>query len=786
MENKNLLSSLFRVSKNAFNTIALCSIAAASSYASGILTPVGSPDIPLKLDEHHVRVVINNGFAHTEVEQVFRNPNTVDLEAIYQTPIPEQAALSELRIELDEKTIHGEVIRKEDADRIYEEEKKQGNDAGKATQNSYQNFEFNVSRVPANGTVRMFYSYYEALKLDTGIGRYAYRIEEGGTDEQASAFWSTNELVESQFSLDVTLNSVWPVTHVRTPHFNGNIQHINEKNVRYSYTKSGGQNLNQDFVFYYKLQENLPGRLEMITYRPIEEKPGTFMLLMTPGDDLEPLKNGSDYVFVVDVSGSMNGKLHTLANGVSKAIEKLRPEDRYRIIPFNNRAWDIHKGWLNATPENIHRSLEKIHQLQANNGTNLYNAISAGIRNLDSDRVSSLILVTDGVANQGIVNDKEFYKLLHAKDVRFFGFLLGNSSNWPLMRLMCEASGGYYKSVSNSNDIIGEILLAKNKVAYQSMHEASLKIKGVDTFDVSDFRIGKIHRGEQLIFFGKYNEAGQANIELKAKISGHEKTYTTQVEFPSAAADYPEIERMWALDQVQKIQVAKMAGLVEVSESEQAIADIGIAYQIVTEGTSMIALDDEGFMRHGIERKNQQRLNTERMAQTQRVQNSGAQRVDSQRPMYTNNTPSHSGGGAIEPWLALLIASSVAIYLSVNRKKWILSKIGLCTVALALSHQSSSHASVHDSISNFWEVSESEANLYRKPGPKEPQNEQTGRSQAPLQPLPDKHTVKQNETANKNNGHFGFNLFGSFSLFEFVWGDQAESQENKYEGTVKR
>lgn len=787
-------------------------LVASHSHASGILTPAGSPELPLHLDEHHVRVVINNGFARTEVEQVFSNPNAYDLEAIYTTPIPENGALSELRIDMGEKTIAGEVVRKQDADRIYQEEKDQGNDAGKASQEGYQHFEFAVSRVPANGSVRLHYAYYEPLVLDTGIGRYAYRVEEGGTDDGASASWTQNDVVESQFTVNVTLHSAWPIANVRTPNYGGQTDQVDDKTVRYSFSQQGGSVLNQDFVFYYKLQDNLPGRLEMLAHRSDENKPGTFMLLMTPGVDLQPLENGSDFVFVVDVSGSMKGKLHTLASGVSKAIETLRPQDRYRIVPFNTQAWDLHGKWRQATPDNVRSSIDKIRHLQANQGTNLYQGVATAMRTLDSDRVSSLVLVTDGVTNRGIVDPKRFYKLLHAQDVRFYGFLLGNSSNWPLMRLMCEASGGYYKTVSNNDDIIGEILLAKNKVAYQSMHQAELQIKGIQTFDVSDFTIGKIHYGAQLAFFGKYDQAGKAIVNLRTKISGVDKTYSTEIDFPAIDKDYPELERMWALDQVQKIQIAKMAGLADPSESDDAIADIGVAYQIVTEGTSMLALDDQGFARHNIERRNQQRVAQEQQARTTRTTNSGAQRADNSQPMYQGNAPNFGGGGggAIEPWFAILVVIGGAGYLLRKRIQKqparFLALAGLIAIAASsdlAQAQSHSRTSVHDSIANFWEVSETEATLPARVAPTPSRTQRNDTIHRPRQhtynqhthrpvivrktsPYPDKHSVTQSEDSDSHNGHFGFKLFDSIPLFKFEWGDNNQSQKYRYKGTLRR
>lgn len=794
---KNITLSKFLprfIKKRLLAAVALISTGVASQ-ASGILTPLGSPNHPLILDEHHVRVTINNGFAYTEVEQVFANPNSHDVEAIYTTPIPELGALSELKIDMGEKTINGEVVRKAEAEAIYQAEKQAGHDTGKATQNTYQTFEFSVSKIPSNSSVRLHYAYYEPLKLDTGIGRYSYRVEEGGTDEQANAFWSSNTEVSSHFTIDLKLHSAWPIANVRTPSFNGTINQIDEKTTHYNFSQNSAFNLNQDFVFYYKLQDDLPGRLEMLTYKPIKDEPGTFMLLMTPGDDLKALENGSDYVFVIDVSGSMQSKLSTLVNGISKAIGKLRPEDRYRIVTFNNTARELHSDWRNATLENIADSTSLIQTLQANQGTNLYNGIETGLNKLDADRVSSIILITDGVANNGIVNSEEFYKLLHQKDIRFYGFLLGNSSNWPLMRLMCDASGGYYKSVSNSSDIIGEIILAKNKITYESMHEANLAISGIKAFDVSNFQIGKIHYGEQLIFFGKYDKAGIADISLKTKISGQDKTYSAKVAFPQQSKHYPELERMWALDQVQKIKIAKMSGLADPQESDDAISDIGVAYQIVTEGTSMIALDDAGFNRHGIERKNQVRLQTEQTAKAQRPHSNGAQRVDSGKPMYKKHAPSFGGGGggSIEPWFALLVAAvGVWYWWSKKRQQSLKAPLVAATIITATAFTASnSHgeSNVQNSIQNFWNVSESEAKRLPLANAVITKRNTSYTKQA-TEPVyivkPDQHQVEQEDSDKESSSHFNFKIFDTISLYKMEWGDRDKVKTDKYQGTVRR
>jgi Ca-activated chloride channel family protein len=217
-----------------------------------------------------------------------------------------------------------------------------------------------------------------------------------------------------------------------------------------------GTSLNRDFVFYYRLQDNLPGRVELIPYRADASKPGTFMMVITPGLDLQPIQRGADFTFVLDVSGSMESKLHTLGRGVAKALQSLKPDDRFRLVTFSNRACDINGGFKNATAGNVSSAIQLVERLKIQGGTDLYSGVEMGLKELDADRATSIVLVTDGVANQGIVSPTEFHKLMKQYDVRVFGFLMGNSGNWPLMRTICNATGGFYAGVSNDDDIIGQ------------------------------------------------------------------------------------------------------------------------------------------------------------------------------------------------------------------------------------------------------------------------------------------------------------------------------------------
>ena len=672
---------------------------APSLFASGTLTPTAGNKAPIQIREHVVNVVIDNGFARTEVNQVFFNPNPTDVEAIYTFPVPKSASLAGLTIRNGDRTLEGEVVEADKAKKVYEEERDSGNDAGlgecsctkEKKDIEYSSYKFSIANVRAQSETRIQFVYYQPLKIESAVGRYVYPMDEGGTDEAAKDFWSRNSHVEQHFTVNVELRSGWPVDEVRTPGVEdaAKVDKIDAGHYKVTVDREAAD-LNHDFVFYYRLAENLPGRVELMTYKPSANAPGTFMLTVTPGEDLAPIGQplsasaggmtynetvtvnstaGADYVFVLDISGSMQSKLPTLAKGVQQTLTHFKPGDRFRIFTFNQHANELTPGFVPANAETVAQWSDKVQQLRSWGGTNVYEGLKAGLDAVQADRATSVLFVTDGVANEGIVDPKAFRALLKKYDVRVFGFLMGNNANWPLMQLIAETSGGFYDAVSNDDDIVGAILLAKSKIISEAMHDAKLTIDGVATSDRTDDVVTKIYRGQQLVIFGRYDKGGPSNVKLAAKMTGQDATYTTAFDFPEVSTDYPELERMWAMSRIENAITKETAGLMPPEESESTIRDLGLKYQLVTDYTSMIVLSDEDFAKHGIDRTNKERVDSERKAQAARVTAPPSTfRVDANRPMFTGPAHTTRGGGAIDPITALIIFAGICVILAVRKK----------------------------------------------------------------------------------------------------------------------
>lgn len=634
--------------------------------AAGLMKPASSSLPDLDIREHHVDVVIEDGYVTTTVEQVFYNPNPSELEAIYSFPVPEGAAVGEFIYWINDQPVIGEVMKKQQAREVYETEKAAGRNTALAEKDAYRTFDISVYPVKAQSDVKIKLVYIQSAHVDTGIGRYLYPLEDGGVDEEKLAFWARNEAVTEKFSFNLSFRSSYPIDALRLPkhpaaviqQINQNewaVELVNQANLEAAASTATVATLSEDIVVYWRHQEGLPGAMDLVTYKPEGDKKGTFMLTLTPGDDLAAVSQGSDWTFVLDISGSMQGKYATLVEGVRQGLAKLRLEDRFKVVLFNDGTVDLTGGYQAVSDANISTVLTSLENYSVGGGTNLYAGLKHGLKSVDADRPAGIILVTDGVANVGTTEKKAFLKLLKDRDVRLFTFIMGNSANRPLLKEMTNVSNGFALSVSNADDIVGHMMLATSKLTHHAFTDVELNITGVRVKNLTPESIGSVYRGEQVTVFGHYWQPGKAEIEFKTKVGGQEKTYQAMVDFPAHVTRNPEIERLWAFATIENMQ-AKMDYIGKDRDTEQAITDIAIEYGLVTNYTSMIVVEEEAFQALNIERTNKQRVVTENNARVERkTEPVNNNRADKQQPMFNNVRPSTGGGGSTGPLGALIL-----------------------------------------------------------------------------------------------------------------------------------
>lgn len=684
--------------------------------AAGLMTPAdGRPE--LTLAEQHVEVVVENGYAVTSVEQVYANPHASDFDALYSFPVPDKAVVGEFTYWIDGVAVHAEVLEKEKARKLHDEQRSQGNDTALLEQDEYRTFDMHVSPVRAGQDVRTRLVYLQRAAVDHSVGRYVYPLEEGGADEERNTFWTRNDTVASAFTFKMKLRSAYPVDAVRVPTGSATVQQIDSGEwevvidaqagagasvgagltdvdldiAANAQAATGGQTINanqvaggvhqldKDIVIYWRLAENLPGAVDLVTYREAGAAQGTFMLTLTPGIDLQPITEGRDWVFVLDVSGSMEGKYHSLVESVRHGLAQLSPIDRFQVILFSNSATSLTRGYVPADETSVRKVLKKLDNYQVGGGTNLYDGLKKAVRALDSDRTTAIVLVTDGVANVGPSELSDFLEMMEKVDVRLFTAVMGNSANKPLLSALTEHSEGFSVNVSNSDDIVGLMLQVTGKVTHEALHNVRISVDGVRVSDITPEKFSRVYRGEQLVLLGKYTGDGEAKVSLKTEISGESKTYSSKLLFADVSAENPELERLWAFATIESLQERQRL-LGKTDDTEQAITDMALSHGLVTDNTSLIVVREEVFQQNNIQRNNASRVQRERLAREQRaLQVIPRTRQDAQAPMFS--APRHTtsnGGGSIGLWILLIIGliGMSRFFLNVRDKSRLREKAG--------------------------------------------------------------------------------------------------------------
>ncbi|WP_371929324.1 VIT and VWA domain-containing protein [Photobacterium sp. CCB-ST2H9] len=678
--------SLANIAKNMLSVFLFIAVVfvCPAALASGLLKPVQSQYQDLKIQSHHVSVVIEDGYATTSIEQEFFNPNDTELEALYTFPVPQKAVVGEFVYWINGKPVIAEAVAKDKARAIYNEQKNQGNATALTEKNSFKTFEMRVFPVQPQQQVKVKLVYVQDALLDHGVGRYVYPMEEGGVDEQAASFWTRNDRAEEAFTFNVTVKSAYPVDGLRLPaHPQALISQSQQdgQSVWYSEITNQSQQqtteaneaqavnspfrLDQDIVVYWRLKDGLPGRLDMIAYRdPQRSSRGTVKLTFTPGDDLGVISQGRDWTFVLDKSGSMTGDYSTLVNGVERGLDKLPADDRFRIIMFDDSAHMATKGFLPVTAENIQNAIASVNRYQPDGGTNLYEGIESAVSHLDADRPSGIVLVTDGVANVGTTAKREFLKLMQKYDVRLYTFIMGNSANTPLLEPMTKVSNGFAISVSTADDMLGHLMNVTSKLTHQAYRNVQLDIDGVKIKDLTPAQINSLYRGEQLTVFGHYFKPGQTRITLSATVNGQKREYKTEINLPESALMNPEIERLWAFSAIRDLEDQMNYLEQKDSDMEQAIESLAVEYGLLTDYTSLLVVEDEVFEQLSIKRQNKQRVEKEQLARQQRGQaNAAPTQVDHAQPMFHQSAPSYSsgsGGGSLNGFALLALLGFTA------------------------------------------------------------------------------------------------------------------------------
>lgn len=556
-----------------------------------------------------VDVNVTGVIADVTVTQVYKNEGKVPLEAVYVFPASTRAAIYGLEMDVAGKKITATIKEREQARKDYEAAKNQGKSATLLEQERPNVFTMNVANILPGEAIHVTLHYTEMLIPTDGVYEFVYPTVVGPRYHNSPPLtastqtyipannWIDNpylkegETSPSTFDIKARINAGMPIAKASVNTHQVNVSYKGKDQVFVGLKPEECNGGNRDFILQYRLKGDqintgvllFPG-----------EKENFFMAMIQPPKSVTPDKMpGREYIFVVDISGSMNGfPIETSKKLLKELIGSLKPTDMFNVLTFAGSSGIMHPTSVPANKENISKAISTIENYQGGGGTELLPALEKGLNLPKHDGYSrSFVIATDGY----ITVEKEAFDLMRDKlgDANFFTFGIGSSVNRFLLEGMARVGKGETFVITNPNEAAMYADKFKKYVESPALTNIKVNYGTLTAYDVEPTAIPDVLADRPIIVVGKYKGAPTGKITVTG-VSGNGK-YTTEIDLATASISPSNsaLKYLWARTRIQMLDDYNTLGFGNDKESiKKEVTDLGLNYNLMTAYTSFIAIDE--------------------------------------------------------------------------------------------------------------------------------------------------------------------------------------------------
>ncbi|MEA3309601.1 MAG: VIT domain-containing protein [Chloroflexota bacterium] len=579
---KRLLRSLLLVA-------VLTGVLADAALADGIIIIDPPPEPPLDwqpwltIRYHHVQVTIKDQVATTRVDQVFLNEGRWDAEGQYIFPLPPGAVVDKFTMWVDGRPQEGKILEADKARAIYEDYVRRQQDPALLEYIGRDAVQARIFPIPPGEERRIELEYSQLLPVEEGLMHYHYPLN--------TERFSARPL--EQVSIHVEVESKNPLRALYSSTHQDEVVINREGSYRATLSYEASNIFpERDFELYASFSSAEIGG-NLLSYQQGSED-GFFLLMISPNLALDSSQIiPKDILLVLDTSGSMEGeKLSQAKEALSYVLRHLNPEDRFNVISFSSIVYP-YADKLRPRGESA-KATEWVSKLAALGGTNIYLALSEALRQVDPERTTVLIFLTDGLPTEGITTEETLLTTLKQEapdSVRIFPFGVGYDVNTRLLDQLAEEHKGRPAYVKPDERIDEKVSKFYARVQSPLLTDIALDFGDVQTYDLYPQPLPDIYAGTQLLLTGRYTGHGPQAITLTGNVSGEVKRYHYEGNF--ATQDGPDfIPRLWAARKIGYLLTQiRLHG--ENQEWIDSVVTLSLRYGIITPYTSFLVEDED-------------------------------------------------------------------------------------------------------------------------------------------------------------------------------------------------
>ena len=555
----------------------------------------------LPLKSVAAQVHIAGVIADVTIEQVYRNEGTRPLEAIYIFPASTRAAVYGMVMHTGDREIIAEIREREEARREYEEAREQGQTASLLEQERPNVFKMNVANILPGDSIAVRLSYTELLVptekqyefvLPTVVGpRYSPEavneiLAPGGAE--LIPYLHEGEDPNYTYAIEMSLAAGLPIQAYDCPSHAVIVAQDAPEELRLTLDPAGGFGGNRDFILHYQLagQQVESG---LLLYEGEEEN---FFLLMAQPPARPELSQipPREYIFVIDVSGSMRGFPLTVSKGLMKnLLGQLRPEDRFNVVLFAGAAAVLSDRSLPATQENLDQAWAFIDGQQGGGGTELLIGLNRafGLPLAGEGYARIVAVITDGFVDF----EAAAFKLVRQRlgQASLFAFGIGSSVNRFLIEGLARAGQGEPFVVIDEGQAPDEAARFQSYISTPILTQVEAGFEGFDAYEVEPAFIPDMLADRPIVVFGKWRGAAAGTVLLGGRTG--DQAYSAQFDVSTfqAKPTNKALRYLWARHRIDQLSDDEQASYSDALRPQ--ITQLGLDYNLLTKYTSFIAID---------------------------------------------------------------------------------------------------------------------------------------------------------------------------------------------------
>jgi Ca-activated chloride channel family protein len=605
--------------------------APAPGQSPGSLAIVGKDgkiqgDCPLKHTD--VRAGISGFLARVTVTQIFSNTAAQNVEAVYTFPLPQDAAVDDMTIQIGDRTVRSAIKGREEARAIYEHAKNTGHVAALLDQERPNIFTQSVANILPGAQVTVTISYVETLRYEAGSYEFVFPMVVGpryipGTVAvgQQGGGWApdTNRVPDASrttpwvaakgtraghdISLELALDAGVPIQEL---HSKSHVIDTDRRSASRATVRLRDEAVipNKDFILRYDVAGAQIADAVLTSPSPGRSKGagGYFTMILQPParlpeSDIQP----KELVFVLDTSGSMWGfPLEQAKRVISRALDELYPGDTFNLITFSGDTHIVFPQPVYPTAENIRKAKAVLASRTGGGGTEMMKAIRASLAPSDKqDHVRVVCFLTDGYVG----NDMEIVgEVQKHPNARVFAFGIGTAVNRFLLDKMAEAGRGAVEYVNLADKADEAADRFYERVRSPLLTDLYIDWGGLPVTDVYPKRLPDLFSGQPLVITGRYTQNASSKVHLKGTRAGGPFTRDIPVAFSSSTPPFDALAGFWARRRIDNLMSQDWLGLQQGTmkpELQKQITQLGLDYRLMTQFTSFVAVEDKIVTKDG-------------------------------------------------------------------------------------------------------------------------------------------------------------------------------------------